>query len=165
MESQSTQTPSAPKSGNMMGLNAIIEKIEKAFSALFAKAPAMPKEAKDSLVQFIPWITLIFTIILIPTLIAIFRYSSITSRIAYEFGVGYGTFDVVLAVVIFLPSLVLQGLSVPGLLNKSKSKGWNLLFLGVLIGSIYSIVTLNVLALVGDLIFVYVLFQIRESYN
>ena len=61
--------------------------------------------------------------------------------------------------------IVLQGLAIPGLFSRSK-KAWTLLYWAVLVGVVQNIVSFNVGGLIiGGLISMYFLFQVKEYYK
>jgi hypothetical protein len=76
---------------------------------------------------------------------------------AYMVGFSYLT-------VVLLAQLVLLGLALPGLF-KRKMSAWRLIFYSQLVGIAFSLLSGSILgALIGGLIGLYILFQIRPLY-
>ena len=68
--------------------------------------------------------------------------------------------------VVFLGLMVLlEALAIPGLFSQSK-KAWNLLFWSALVGIIQNVLSFNIGGLViGGLLSLYFLFQVKEYYK
>jgi hypothetical protein len=132
---------------------------------LVKKAPALPANLKQLLIQFAPWITIIAIIMSLPVVLGLF---GLGSMFAVPFAGGYmaaaGT-QYMVAVIFLAISLVLRALSVPGLLARSKS-GWNMLFYSTLVNAIYSLINFEIVSLViGTGISLYLIFQVKEYYK
>ena len=70
-------------------------------------------------------------------------------------------------IVKFLPwiTLILEIMALPGLF-KQQRKSWNLLYYSVLASALYNLLSLNLFGLIiGTLISLYILFQIKKSYH
>ncbi len=130
---------------------------------LVDKAPRLPEGLRKFIVAITPWITLLSVIITIPILLTLLginiagipiNMSEVTKGFIYP-----------VTVVVTSVNLLLEALAIPGLLKRSV-KGWRLLFYSTLIGAAYDLVTLNLWALViGSLISLYLLFQIKSFYK
>jgi len=70
-----------------------------------------------------------------------------------------------LTMVFTVVTLVLELIALPGLFKRSKS-GWNFIFYASLVGIIQSVVSFSLGGLIiGGLVGLYVLFQVREYYK
>ncbi len=133
---------------------------------LVKKAPALPKNVKEILVKFAPWISIIMVIIGLPAVLALFGLGAVLYSIpftAYGMYRAGGGFS--LAVVFLIITLALQALAVPGLM-KRKMSGWNFLYYGVWASAVYSLVNGQIVSLVvGLVIGLYFLFQVKSYYK
>ncbi|MEO6222685.1 MAG: chromate transporter [Vicinamibacterales bacterium] len=128
---------------------------------LVKKAPfQLPAEVREFFVKFGPWIALIFLLLSLPALLVMLGVGAALMPFGGPvYGVGFTYLTVVL-----LAQLVLLGLALPGLF-KRKMSAWRLIFYSQLIGIVFSLLSGSILgALVGGLIGLYVLFQIRPLY-
>lgn len=129
---------------------------------LVKKAPGIPARWQEVLVKYLPWITLIFLVLSLPAVLALFGISALVAPLAVAGGYG-GSYTI--AVIFLAVSLVLEGLAIPGLFKRS-IQGWNMLFYSALVGAIYSLLTMNIFSLiVGTLLWLYILFQIKSHYK
>ncbi len=70
-----------------------------------------------------------------------------------------------LGVVFMLVTVVFEGLAIPGLLKRSK-QGWDWIYYSVLVNSVYMLVSFNIVGLiVGALLGMYLLFQVKSYYK
>lgn len=137
------------------------------FEGWFAKAPALPKDARQVIVNITPWIALIFGILGILGAISGLGLLAGTSPLAAMNGAeglaSYG--NGALASLIWLVSSVLLLAAYPGTKAK-KMGGWNLLFWSELVSVIGSFVALSFISgIIGALIGFYLLFQIKSFYK
>lgn len=131
---------------------------------LIKKAPALPTNIKEAIVQFAPWITLVVLILTLPLVLAVLGLGAVVSPFAFLGGVTAGT-NFILTLLFSGVSLVLEGFAIPGLFKRSK-KAWNLLFYAALLGGIQNVVTINLGGLlIGTLLSLYLLFQVKEYYK
>jgi hypothetical protein len=133
------------------------------------KAPQLPKNWKDVIVKFAPYLAIIGVVLGIPGLLALFGIGTFVIPLGTLggvisgrpfLGVGY-----LLNVIFFGVILVLEALAIPGLFSRSK-KAWNLLYWSALVGAVQNIISFNVGGLIiGTLLSLYVLFQVKEYYK
>jgi hypothetical protein len=133
---------------------------------LVKKAPALPKNIKEILVKFAPWISVVMVIVGLPAVLALFGLGAMMYSIPYT---AYGMYRAgggfSFAVLFLVGTLALQALSVPGLM-KRKMMGWNFLYWGVWLNAIYSLLNYQIMSLVvGTLISLYLLFQVKSYYK
>ena len=132
---------------------------------LVQKAPfQLPPGVKQFIVNVGPWITLVLMILLVPIILAAIGLTTFFLPAAAVAGAGFGV-SVIISLVVAIVELGFYALALPGLFKKSKT-GWNFLFYGTLISAIYNLVSMQFLSLiVGTLISLYILFQIRSYYK
>jgi len=131
---------------------------------LVKKAPVqLPDAAKEWIVKFGPWITLLVILIVLP---AVLLALGITATFM-PFG-GYGYYYgawFAYAWIFLLVTVGLEVLALPGLFAR-KMSGWRLLFYARLVAILYDVLTYNIVGgLIGGLISMYILFQIRPLYR
>lgn len=140
-------------------------KLESTLKVYFVdKAPfQIPPAAKEFLVQFGPWITLVLLILTLPV---IFAALGLTAFLSPFSAMGGARAEInYLSVIFGVIALILEAMALPGLFRRSKS-GWNLLFYSTIVSAIDNLLTLNIAGLViGLLIGWYILFQIRSYYK
>ncbi len=153
----------SPKTGNM---GASLGKLETTLEEyLVKKAPfAIPTGIKDFIVMIAPWFTLIGVIMSIPAVLVVFGLGAIVAPMAFLGGAQAGaTFS--LSIIFLIITLVLNALAIPGLFKRSRS-GWNFVFYATLVGVVQNIVAFNLGGLIiGSVIGLYVLFQLKERYR
>lgn len=141
--------------------------LEETLNTYFGKkAPALPKGVKEFLVSIAPWLTLIAVVFMVPALLAVF--SMVFMRGTWSQYYGYGMPNVtpiIVAGIFAFTMLVLDVLALPGLFKRRKD-GWNYMFYGSLVGVVSNIVSFNIFGLVvGTLLSMYFLFQLRSYYK
>lgn len=135
---------------------------------LVKKAPSLPKNIKEFIVKFAPWITIVIMLFAIPAVLLVLGLGALVAPFTVFLGpgyaVGYGVGYVVSMVVLAL-SIVLEAMAIPGLFARSK-KGWQLVFYATLVGFVSNLVGFQIVSgLIGALIGLYLLFQVREYYK
>lgn len=135
---------------------------------LVKKAPALPAKVKEILVQFAPWLVIISIILALPAVFVLLGAGAVVGMMmpyapgyaAANFGWTYTVSTLVLGV-----SLVLNALAVPGLFARQKS-AWNLVFYAQIVSAVSQLLTGNVIGMIiGALIGLYLLFQVRSAYK
>ncbi len=146
-----------------------IKGLEANFDDIFVKkAPfQLPDSVKSFIVTVLPWVIIIWFIVLIPALLAVFGLSLFASPFAIyaELTTGY-VYSI--SIIILAIQMVIMLLAIPGLMRKSIS-GWRYMFYTQLINIVYSIFTLSVSSIIssiiGAIIGLYLLFQIKSYYK
>ena len=129
---------------------------------LVKKAPfQLPDGAKEWIVQFGPWITVVLLILTLPLLLVALGLGTLLMPFG---GVGYASgFGILTLVVVVEIGLMIAAL--PGLFNR-KMGGWRLLFYSQLVSLAYSLLSRNIVSgLIVGLISLYILFQVRPLYH
>jgi hypothetical protein len=129
---------------------------------LVKKAPfQIPEAGRELIVKFGPWLIVILLVISLPALLFIFGVGSALMPFG---GVGYAT-GFGLAAIFLVVQLALQVAALPGLFAR-KMSGWTLLFYSTIVGFIHSLVSYAIIGgIIGTLIGLYLLFQVRSLYK
>lgn len=145
-------------------------KLEVVFEEyLVKKAPAIPKEWKEVIVKFSPYLAILGVVMGVPGIIALLGAGTILAPLGFVGGMMTGRPFLGIGFIVnvlFLGAVVLlEGLAIPGLFSRSK-KAWTFLYWSALIGVVQNIVSFNVGGLlIGGLISMYILFQVKEYYK
>lgn len=128
------------------------------------KAPSLPESWQKFIVKILPWLTLIFFLLSLPAVLAFVGINTLLSPVSYLQGIATG-FNYTLAAVFIIITLALEGLAIPGLFKKIR-RGWLLLYYSTLVNALYSLIVFNLVGLVlGTLVSLYILFQVRSYYS
>jgi hypothetical protein len=130
---------------------------------LVEKAPALPSGWKEVLVKIIPWIILVVIIFTLPAVLFAFGLGTLLAPFGFLAGVGAG-FVYLISMALAAVVLILEALALSGLFNRTR-KGWTFAYYAALVGGVSNILSLSIGGLVGTLIGLYILFQIREHYQ
>jgi hypothetical protein len=149
-------------------MDAKTKELLKPLAQAYAKAPALPTNAKDFLVTVAPWAALIFGALVLVGSIGGLGLFTVFSPLAYLYaGAGYTTFLLISAVVGIVEGVILLLAFIP--LRKRKLRGWNLLVWSEVLAIVGSAVSLNVgsvvWAIVVAAIAFYFLFQVEAYYK
>ncbi len=136
---------------------------------LLDKAPSIPKEWKEIIVKFAPYLAILGVITGIPGVLALLGAGTILAPLGFVSGMMTGRpflgMGYIVNVLFLGVMILLEGLAIPGLFSRSK-RAWTLLYWTALIGIIQNIVSFNVGGLViGGLLSMYFLFQVKEYYK
>lgn len=138
--------------------------VVKAVEDVYAKAPPLPKGARDFLYSVTPWISLIFGILTVLGSLSAFGLSAVFSPFASMGGGAGFAAGLMIASALGIIQGVLMVAAFPGL-RKGALKGWTLLFWAEVLGIVASAVLISVTGAVGGLIVLYLLFQIKSYYK
>ena len=131
---------------------------------LVKKAPALPSNIKDAIVKFAPWATLVIFILTLPAILLVFGFGALMAPFSFMGGLTAGT-NYILTFVFSAIQMVLEAMAIPGLFKNSRS-AWNLVFYATLVGVLHNVVTFNLGSLIiGSLLSLFILFQVREYYK
>ena len=131
-------------------------------SYLVKQAPfQIPDGGREWIVKFGPWITVVLLILTLPVLLFALGLGVIFipfGGVGYASGFGMLTLFVIVEVGLMIAAL-------PGLFAR-KMAGWQLLFYSQLVNIAYNVLSGHVVsALLGGLIGLYILFQVRTLYR
>lgn len=133
------------------------------------KAPQLPKEWKEIVVKFAPYLVIIGVVVGIPGFLALLGLGAFMAPLGLVGGMMTGRpflgFSYIVNVIFLGAMVLLEGLAIPGLFSRSK-KGWNFLYWSALVGVVQNVLSFNIGGLViGGLLSLYFLFQVREYYK
>lgn len=175
MEQQTPPMGSAPsqdsQNSQSTGAKSSLPGLEGFFDTyLHIKAPwQLPAKAKEWIVKYGPWISLVLlilgAIVLIPLLTLALGLTVITLPFATVAGGAGTTLWGWVHIILGLVVLVMQGIAIPGLMKRQLS-GWRMLYYAELLSVISSILYRDIIgAIFGLIIGMYILFQIRSYYK
>ncbi len=132
---------------------------------LVKKAPSLPGNVKEGIVKYGPYLVLVGLLFSIPSVLALFGLGSMFNSIGLLSFSPKLSLAYQLSLAVMLVGLVLEVMALPGLFQKSK-KSWNLMYYSVLVYALHYIFTQNIGGLViGTLLSLYLLFQIKSFYK
>ncbi len=129
---------------------------------LVQKAPfQIPDAGREWIVKYGPWIAVVLLVLMLPAVLFILGLGTMLVPFGGpRYAVGFGYYSLLLLVTFALTIAAL-----PGLFARKKS-GWTLVFYAQLVSLAGSILGGDVLSgIVGALIGLYILFQIRTLYH
>lgn len=163
-----------------------LKTIEKQLGDLFKDLPELPKGGKDFLVQFWPYIALIFGVLQLLAALSLWNLMRVASPLIdyanelnrYTNGnyIGYSSTDKIViygGIALLLVNAVIFLMAYAPLKARAQ-KGWDLIFLASLINVLYAVVQIFIstrgigsfiMSLVGSAVGFYLLFQIKERYG
>ena len=126
------------------------------------KAPALPEAARSFIVAVAPWLVIFSVIIALPDLLAVLGMGSIFAPSGYS--IHYSGI-LLISVAISLFGAFFNLMAISGLFKRSLA-GWNFVFYSSLFYVLSSLVAGSIVgALLGFLIDMYLLFQVRSYYH
>lgn len=143
-------------------LNSFSKALEPYFTT---KAPyQIPKNIREFLVKYIPWINVIILVILAPGILLALGIGTAALPFSGMAGVDSATgLSITLLALVIQVALMIAAL--PGLFNR-KVSGWNLSFYAVIFNFVYSLLSFQIISgIIGALIGAYFLFQIKSYYK
>ena len=129
---------------------------------LVTKAPfQLPMNVKEAIVKYGPWISIVLLVLLLPPILVVFGIGSLLIPFA---GPVYATSFTWLTLLTIVEVGMLVA-ALPGLFAR-KMQGWRMIFYSRILSIISLLLSGLVLnALVGGLIGLYILFQVRSLYE
>jgi hypothetical protein len=154
--------PAAVKGKDMKSYLAGLENLCEEY--LVKKAPAIPEAAKEAIVKFGPWITLILLVLSAPAILGLLGLGAALTPFSFMGGIGMG-FNYMLSIAFTIVIMVMEVIALPGLFKRAKS-AWYMMFYIVLIQAVQSLISFSLGGLIiGTLLGLYVLFQIKSYYK
>ena len=128
------------------------------------KAPfQFPVNFREGFVKYWPIVSLILLLLTLPAILLFLGIGTALLPVSFVGGIGSGigyTISMVLTVI----GLVLSLLALPGLFNRKRS-GWVLSYYAQLLSIVTSIFSFSLLGILLGLLFLMLLFQVRDYYN
>lgn len=146
-------------------MNKYLTEIEKFLDLYFGKkAPAMPESAKEVLVKYSPYLSLIVLIISVPTLLFAFGLSAALVPFTYYAGYHplfsfsfYGLFSLI--------SMIFSAIAIPGLFKRTH-QAWQYMFYASLTSLLSSLLKPDFASLIiGGALSFWILFQVKSYYK
>jgi len=127
------------------------------------KAPALPDGIKDVIVSISPWIAVVLLIFTLPAILILVGLSALIPFVLVGGATsGFGYFVGIIGAIL---SLILYIMAIPGLFSRSKN-GWKFIYYSNLVSFVLSVASLQIIsAIVGFIIGMYFLFQVRTYYK
>lgn len=142
--------------------------LSKSLDEYYKKLPSLPKGATDFIVSIAPWLALIFGVLAILGGVAAFGILSVVSPFAAVSGAGQYAITGLVASLVLLVQGVVELLSFSPLRGR-KERGWNLMFLSLVLSVVSSIFYLNVYSVISavfwSLVGYYFLYQVKSYYK
>lgn len=130
---------------------------------LVKKMPALPDGIKEFIVKFSPYFTILMLVIAVPALLAILGFGSFLLPFA-ALGGALSVWSII-SLVITILLIGLEIMALPGLF-KRKMSAWKLIYYADLVALVQGLFSGNpVGAIIGSLIGLYVLFQVKSYYK
>jgi small-conductance mechanosensitive channel len=129
------------------------------------KMPKLPADRKETVANVLPWIMIVFGgvgfLAWLSSLRFFFGFAGYMQH-----GAGYGFPDVFTLIYLVIAPIV-QAMAVYGgyLMLSRQRKGWCIALYALLIGFIPHIFSFSILGICLDVVFAYLLFQIKEYYG
>lgn len=128
------------------------------------KAPfQFPINFREGFVKYWPIVSLVLLILALPAILVFLGIGTALMPVSFMGGIGTG-FVYTITMVLTLVQLVLGGLALPGLFNR-KRNGWVLSYYAQLLNVLVSILSFRILGIILGLLFLMLLFQVREYYK
>jgi hypothetical protein len=148
---------------------ASLEQLETMLGDFFGqKAPAMPENFKETIVSFAPYLAIIGIVISLPAIFAILGIGAMMGPFSAFMGAGYMMsygFTYYIGIIALIIGAVFELLAIPGLFKRAMS-AWKFMFYASLISFVASILQGNLSsAIIGGLIGMYILFQVKALYK
>ncbi|WP_080056776.1 chromate transporter [Spirosoma aerolatum] len=128
------------------------------------KAPfQFPINFREGFVKFWPIVTLVLLILAAPGILLFLGIGTALMPATFMGGVSVG-FAYSVSMILSIIGLVLSILALPGLFNRKRS-GWVYSYYAQLISVVTSIFSFSIVGVLIGLLFLMLLFQVREYYN
>jgi hypothetical protein len=136
---------------------------------LGVKAPQIPENWKEIIVKFAPYLAIIGVIAGALSFLALLGLGAFLVPLGAIGGMITGRpfmgLNYIINVVFLGLTVLLEGIAIPGLFSRSK-KAWTFLYWAALVGVVQNIIGFNVGGLiVGGLLSMYFLFQVKKYYK
>ncbi|MFN3426226.1 MAG: chromate transporter [Candidatus Thermochlorobacter sp.] len=132
--------------------------LEEQVESVATQLPALPANVKESLIKFMPILAIVSLVFGGLALIGLLGLGVFTI-----FSLSLGI-TLLLSLLLTVAEVVLMALALPGLFARRRD-GWVWLYYAELLSIAASIVRLSILDALISLLWLYVLFQVREMYT
>lgn len=137
---------------------------------LVKKAPfTLPANVKEIIVKLAPYFAIVAVVLGIPAVLVFFGLGTFIVPMGIVGGLASGRpflgFGYILATIILAINIIIEAMAIPGLFSRSKS-AWRLIYYASLINIVHGLITFNLGGMiVGGLISLYFIFQVKEYYK
>jgi hypothetical protein len=136
------------------------------FEKWYKKAPKLDNNVKNLIINYIPWVAIIFgligVILSVPEL-GVITIVSPFAAIGGINGISWFGLHFILTLIILIASVLLLA-AYPGT-KARKINGWKLFFWSEFVQAFYSLITLSLLGLIIAGFIFYLLFQVKSHYS
>jgi hypothetical protein len=133
--------------------------LEQELEPIAAQLPELPPSVKEGFVKYVPIVTLVLLILTLPALLALLALGGALFAFA-----GLAGIQSLLALVIGIASVVFTIIALPGLFKRTRA-GWVNEYYAQLLSILASVISIQILSVVFSLIWLYVLFKVRDAYQ
>ncbi len=145
---------------------------EKWLASIFAKAPHLPANGRETLRKIAPWLALIFGVLGVIMVLSALATLPLLMSVPFA-GMAMmsgGWFPMMVLALICAGLGAILDLMAYKPLSKRQKKGWNLIFYGSTLSAVYSLLTLilghgGIGSILGIIIGYWLLFEIRDGYT
>lgn len=157
------ETTPASRPGGSKDFFSALADLEALFQTYFVdKAPVLPEGIKEFLVRIAPYLAIVGVVFGTLGILTLLGFGTLGAWSYWGLGIYNFAFFVSVAGTVVV--LVLEAMAIQGLFHRKRA-AWNLMFYAVLVQAVENLLTLNVIGLViGAIISLYLLFQIRSRY-
>lgn len=128
------------------------------------KAPfQFPVNFREGFVKYWPVVSLVLLLLALPAILAFLGIGIAFMPVSFMGGVGAG-FGYTIVMILSVTRLVLGAMALPGLFNRKRS-GWVLSYYAQLLSVLTSILSFSLIGILLSLLFLMLLFQVRDYYN
>lgn len=151
---------------NTSGISSLNQLEETLETYLVDQAPfQIPKGGKEFIVMIAPWLVIIFGLMSLPAILTLIGIGNVMGPLTMSYGfhsVGSAWW---ISTLLFAVAVILEVLALPGLFARTM-QGWRLVFYAQLVSIVSNLVVWNILgAIIGGVVGMYILFQVREMYK
>lgn len=170
-DNQSSNPGGAPQS-TQEKMKEHMSGLEGWLGGLFANAPHIPENGRKVIVEYAPWVVLIFGILGVIGALSLFRAARGLSAISEYMPQSY-SMEFMISIAISLLATALLLMSYPGIKAHKKS-GWNLVFYSQVVGVAGSVVSVVmggyysenlIVSIVVAVVGFWILFEVRSYYT
>lgn len=133
------------------------------------KAPSLPQNWKEFLVKIAPYLTIVGVFFGVLGFLGLLGLGAFLFPVSTFGGLVTGRpflgLSYLINLLIFVVTLIFQIISIPYLFKRQR-KGWQYLYLAVLLNAVSSLISFDILGLIiGSGLSLYLLFQVKEYYK
>ncbi|MCS7212087.1 MAG: hypothetical protein RMI34_12365 [Chloroherpetonaceae bacterium] len=131
--------------------------LEEQIGGIALQLPALPPNIKEVFFKIMPYLGIVWLVLGILGLVGLLAIGVLA---ILTLALGPLAF---LSFVTLLATVIMTGLALPGLFNRRR-EGWVWLYYAELVGLLSNVLSFSLFGIIVGLLWLYLLFQIRESY-